>query len=414
VSRPVLIALLCGAAVFHGGCASPPPPESSLPGALAVEARGSADLVAAGSSSLEVPPAVAPVEGQSFPSEPDPNDGAGTLLIYTAITGQPPFGSSESARNAPADTRRWTAEGEASRGRSLEAQIQEELERQQAALAGIESDPAEQPTIESLISGQDLAERANPRVAPDAPKDRELPLSVFEMEPVTIVAGSWGNEEPMKVTRGVLDADEDGKPEQIRFFDPESMVLLRSEQDSNFDGVLDIWSTYEAGRLVARVRDTNDDAEADVWEHYENDRMTHRTIDRDRNGVADAFYQYAGGILVEERHDANNDGSVDRRIRYQNLFRQSAEEDLDRDGQMDVWTLYGVSHGKEVVVRIERASKGNGAPDVFETYDISTGTSMLEKLEEDRDGNGTVDVTSRYENGKLVQREISDPDLAPL
>ena len=133
-----------------------------------------------------------------------------------------------------------------------------------------------------------------------------------------------------------------------------------------------------------------------------------------RDGVADAFYQYAGGILVEERHDANNDGSVDRRIRYQNLFRQTAEEDLDRDGQMDVWTTYGVSHGKEVVVKIERASTGSGPPDIIETYDISTGTSLLSKLEEDRNGDGTVDVTSRYDNGKLVQREISDPDLAPL
>jgi len=408
-----LIALLWGAAVLHGGCANPPPPESSLPGALAVEARESGDLVAADSSGVDVPPAAAPVEGQSQPPEPDPNDGAGTLLIYTAITGQPPFGAS-STRTAPTDSRRWTAEGEASRGRTLEAQIQEELQRQQAALAGIESGVAEQPTIESLISGQDLAERANPRVAPDAPKDRELPLSVFEMEPVTIIAGSWGNDEPMEVMRGVLDADEDGMPEQIRFFDAESMVLLRKEQDTNFDGTLDVWNTYEAGRLVARVRDTDEDAEADVWEHYENERMTHRTIDRDRDGMADAFYQYAGDILVEERHDANNDGSVDRRIRYQNLFRQSAEEDLDRDGQMDVWMTYSVSHGKEVVVRIERASKGSGAPDIVETYDISTGKSMLSKLEEDRDGDGTVDITSRYENGKLVQREISDPDLAPL
>ncbi|NIM60898.1 MAG: hypothetical protein GTO30_04370, partial [Acidobacteria bacterium] len=55
-----------------------------------------------------------------------------------------------------------------------------------------------------------------------------------------------------------------------------------------------------------------------------------------------------------------------RRIRYANLFRESAEEDVDRDGQMDVWTTYGVSHGKEVVLRIERASKGSGPPDIVE------------------------------------------------
>jgi hypothetical protein len=105
---------------------------------------------------------------------------------------------------------------------------------------------------------------------------------------------------------------------------------------------------------------------------------------------------------------------VDRQISYQNLFRVRAEEDRDRDGNMDVWTIYGVSHGKEVVERVEQATKGSGPPDRIETYETSTGKSQLSKLEEDRNGDGTVDVTSHYKNGKLVQREISDPDLAPL
>ena len=117
MSRPVPIILLCGAALYHAGCASAPPPESSLPGALAVESRGSSELVATDASGVEVPRAADPIEGQSRPPEPDPDDGAGTLLIYTAITGQPPFGS-PSPRTAPSDLGRWTAAGEASRGRS--------------------------------------------------------------------------------------------------------------------------------------------------------------------------------------------------------------------------------------------------------------------------------------------------------
>jgi hypothetical protein len=395
------------------GCSTPPPPASSLPGKLAVESTASANLVTANTQEVEVPAAAQPREGQIRLPEPDPDDGAGTLLVYTAITGGQLFDSG-SMSPAPTIPGRWTSEGEESRGRSLEAQIEEELRRQQVAIDSLDSDLPEQPTVESLITGHSAAERANPRVAPDAPKDRELPMSVFEMEPVTIVAGSWDNHETIKVTRGVLDADRDGVPEQIRFFDPDSMLLLRLEQDSNFDGNLDIWNTYTDGELTARVRDTSGDGNADVWERYEDDRMTHRTIDRDHDGIADAFYIYGGDILVEERHDANNDGIVDRQISYQNLFRVRAEEDRDRDGNMDVWTTYGISHGKEVVERVERATKGSGPPDRIETYDTSTGKSQLSKLEEDRDGDGTVDVTSRYENGKLVQREISDPDLAPL
>ncbi len=392
------------------GCSTPPPPTSSLPGRLAVDSAASIEVV---TSDVEVPVAAAAQEGQIWLPEPDPNDGAGTLLVYTAITGKAPFGP-ELERAAPSDSDGWIAEDEETRGRSLEAQIEEELRRQQLALDGAESDFPPQPALEPLIGGESIAERANPRVAPDAPKERELPLAVFELAPVTIAPGSWGNEDAIQVTRGVLDADRDGTPEQIRYFESDSMLLLRVEQDSNFDGSLDIWNTYANGKLVERDRDTSGDGRADVWERYENDRMTERTIDRDHDSVADAFYVYADAILAEERHDANNDGTIDRLIRYQNLFRVSAEEDRDHDGNIDVWTFYGVAQGKEVVERVEQATKGSGPPDRIETYDTRAGTSQLAKVEEDQDGDGTMDVTSRYENGKLVQREILNPDLAPL
>jgi hypothetical protein len=415
LNRPSTVAwVLMGCLSAPWGCAQPPPPASSLPGKLAVESLDSVDLVTANADDTAVPAAAQPQEGQTRLPIPDPDDGAGTLLVYTAITGQQDPFNTASARSSPSEPGRWTAEGEESRGRSLEAQIEEELRRQQLALDGLDSESSEQPTVESLITGQSSAERANPRVAPDAPTERELPLSVFEMEPVTIVAGSWDNDEAIRVTRGVLDADRDGVPEQVRFFDRDTMLLLRVEQDSNFDGNLDIWNTYTDGEIASRVRDTSGNGNADVWEQYEGGRMTQRTIDRDHDGIADAFYVYGGEILVEERHDANNDGTVDRLISYQNLFRVRAEEDRDRDGNMDVWTTYGVSRGKEVVERVEQATKGSGPPDRIETYDTSSGKSQLSKLEEDRNGDGEVDVTSRYENGKLVQREISDPDLAPL
>ena len=35
--------------------------------------------------------------------------------------------------------------------------------------------------------------------------------------------------------------------------------------DSNFDGRLDTWSSYENGTLVTRLRDTNLNGDVDVW-----------------------------------------------------------------------------------------------------------------------------------------------------
>ncbi len=106
------------------GCSTPPPPASSLPGTLAVESSGSVNLVSANAADVNVPAAAQPQEGQVRLPKPDPDDGAGTLLVYTAITGQQPFGSG-STRPAPSEPGRWTAAGEESRGRSLEAQIEE-------------------------------------------------------------------------------------------------------------------------------------------------------------------------------------------------------------------------------------------------------------------------------------------------
>jgi hypothetical protein len=39
---------------------------------------------------------------------------------------------------------------------------------------------------------------------------------------------------------------------------------------------------------------------------------------------------------------------------------------------------------------------------------------VLAQREEDKNGDGKIDVTSVYENGKLVRREIADPNLTPL
>jgi hypothetical protein len=49
-----------------------------------------------------------------------------------------------------------------------------------------------------------------------------------------------------------------------------------------------------------------------------------------------------------------------------------------------------------------------------ETYEVTDGKALLARREEDVNGDGSIDIVSIYENGRLVQRQISDPDLAPL
>ena len=101
----------------------------------------------------------------------------------------------------------------------------------------------------------DLETRADPRSAPTAPRERDIPTAVFERESVEIPKGRWGNDRKLEVEQLSLDADEDGKPEELRFVDQRTGQLVRREEDRNYDGSIDAWSRYESGVLVERTLD---------------------------------------------------------------------------------------------------------------------------------------------------------------
>lgn len=344
----------------------------------------------------------------------------GALMIYSAVTGRVPLGD----RSGGGDSEREREESmedqietEVARQDDLESQIEEELKRQEELLKQIEREEAEReagaPQTAS-VPGPDLEGRADPRSAPTTPGHRDLPLAVFEKESVTIEKGAWGNDGKLEVEKLSLDADEDGRPEELRYLDERTGQLVRREEDRNYDGTIDAWSRYESGALVERTLDESGDGQPDVFESYAGGRMTASEKDRDADGTRDAFYRFAGGDLVEERHDTNDDGRVDRTLYYESRRLARSEEDRDADGRTDTWSYYADVNGDEVVVRIEKDSGGHGKADTFEIYAQKDGKTVIERREEDKNGDGVIDVTSIYEDGKLKRREVSDPSLVPL
>jgi hypothetical protein len=371
--------------------------QSTTPGAAAAHSDAGAGASAAA--------------GTSDPQTSDPAAGRpGRLLIYSAITGHVPL-EEKSAQDA-ANRYRSPAEREAARARAIEAEIQEEIARQEELDVEETGRAAAPPAASGGGSGTDPG--AGPLDAPSAPELRQLPDTLFEAEEVTIPPGSWQNRDALHLVRRHLDVDHDGRPEEVRYVDAASGVVIRSEHDLDFDGELDAWVSYENGEPVVRVLDTDGDGEADAWERYAAGRMDARTLDRDGDGVKDSFYRYEGGVLVEKLHDANNDGTVDKLEIFRDGRRVRVEEDRSLNGWMDSWTHYGVVGGREVVTRIERDTRDRGKPDVFETYETTNGETRIARKEEDVNGDGSIDVVSTYENGKLVQRAISDEALSPL
>ena len=78
---------------------------------------------------------------------------------------------------------------------------------------------------------------------------------------------------------------------------------------------------------------------------------------------------------------------------------------------MDTWTTFIVVNGIELVSRIERDSKGRGSADTFEFFETRDGKAIISRRDEDVNGDGEIDIVSRFLNGKLIRREISDPKL---
>lgn len=258
--------------------------------------------------------------------------------------------------------------------------------------------------------------RSTARLAPEVPEIRDLPRTIFSEKSVTIPAHSrgFGNDQQLRLTRLVLDADGDGVPEVVRYVDPETDAWVRQEEDRNYDGTMDAFFRFERGRLVERELDSNDNGRPDIWEQYAAGRMVARTLDRDDDGVVDAFYEYAGRYLARERHDADNDGEIDLVIRYREGRRVESEEDTDRDGRTDTWTRYGLADGLETVTQIESDKAGRGFADTFESFETRGGKAILARREEDLDGDGSIDMVSIYRAGKLVRREILKPEVVPL
>ncbi|MGH0034227.1 MAG: hypothetical protein ACQGVK_04285 [Myxococcota bacterium] len=149
----------------------------------------------------------------------------------------------------------------------------------------------------------------------------------------------------------------DGSSIARYYFAGDSTAPLLREEDGDGDGQPDRWIAYESG---TRAR---------VWE------------DRQGNGRPDLILVFApGGDPLERLEiDTDGDGQPERIFRY-------------ADGR-----LYAE----------DRDTNGDGRADLFERFDDS---GALTLREQDMNGDGNVDVRTAYSAGRMVRREIVNPE----
>ncbi len=413
LTTPLLLGALFGVACAGGPASRESSPEQTTAAASSRSSMLDATTPSAAAAQREARERAAE---QNLPPAEDLDEGTrpGRMLIYSAITGHVRL--DEQPDYDPHRSYGSPAEREAARARSIEKEIREEVEKQEELVvresAAVQTGAAVPPPPDPVVSPYDPS--ASFLDAPPAPQLRKVPATLFDSKEMVIPPGQWQNRRELRVVRRSLDANDDGDPEEIRYFDASTGLLLRTETDRNSDGTRDAWITYQNGEPTVQVIDADGDGRPDAWERYEDGRVTARTLDEDGDGVRDTFFRYRDGQLIERLRDSNNDGTIDLVETYADRRRTRSEEDRSLNGASDTWVSYQLVDGREVVAGIQRDSRDSGRPDTFETYETRDGETRLSRKEEDVDGDGTIDIISTYEDGKLRQRAISDDALSPL
>jgi hypothetical protein len=154
------------------------------------------------------------------------------------------------------------------------------------------------------------------------------------------------------------DANKDGRFETRTFMD--GARPLRSEVDSDANGVTDRWEYYDAeGKLLRVGSSSANDGKEDTWTYPGADGTVSRVeISTRRDGKANRIEVWKGGSVSSAEEDSNADGRPDRWETYRNDVLASLALDTTRtSGRPDRRLIYGPGGGIE---RIEEDPDGDG------------------------------------------------------
>jgi hypothetical protein len=119
-----------------------------------------------------------------------------------------------------------------------------------------------------------------------------------------------------KVLRIELDKDEDGKVERWEYYGADQKLEKVGFSRSN-DGVEDAWSFAGPDGKITRIEiSTRRDGKVSRIEHYQNEQPSSAEEDTDGDGTMDKWESFDGGRLTSVAFDSSHRGTPDRRLVY--------------------------------------------------------------------------------------------------
>jgi len=253
--------------------------------------------------------------------------GLGLLgLIYGAITAD--------SKVAEEETRLQTQfQTETTRDQQLEADIENELERQRAFENQVAGAPA--------TATKDRAAAQPSQWAQTAPR----PTGNIAIASVAKPVSPRPAPAPFKNVE-VKDLNNDGIPDLWIYYSPEkSGEILRQEESSKWDGRVDSWSYFKDGKLVRR------------------------DVDNKGQGRPDTVFYYDDQKIVREERDETGHGMITYRADFLGGRLAKVERDTQGSGRPDLWIAYDTTNEGEIILKEERDFNGDGLPDLWSHYD---------------------------------------------
>jgi hypothetical protein len=144
----------------------------------------------------------------------------------------------------------------------------------------------------------------------------------------------WSYLDGQRPVRGEADTDDDGRIDRWEYFDQRA-ALTSVGTSSRGDGIEDTWTDAVAVNDERQVaRSGRRDRQIDRREFYREELMVRVEEDTNADGVIDKWNRYEGTVLREVLLDTSLSlGRADRRLRYdaQGHF-EMIEADPERDG----------------------------------------------------------------------------------
>ncbi len=89
----------------------------------------------------------------------------------------------------------------------------------------------------------------------------------------------------------IVDLNLDGAVDAYIYYDDQGRERRR-ESDFDRDGRADEIALFKDGKLYLKMRETNFDNKIDTWDYYENDRLVKRERDSDGDGIVDQWWTF--------------------------------------------------------------------------------------------------------------------------